>query len=67
VQPRKVALLISAASISLATDVLEAGALGAAGLDMFDKEPDVPAAPLNSDRVVLLPHRAVQRSRLERR
>jgi lactate dehydrogenase-like 2-hydroxyacid dehydrogenase len=35
---------------------LEAGALGAAGLDVFDKEPDVPAALLNSDRVVLMPH-----------
>jgi hydroxypyruvate reductase len=36
---------------------LETGALGAAGLDVFDKEPNVPAALLNSDRVVLQPHR----------
>ncbi|MCL4762546.1 MAG: 2-hydroxyacid dehydrogenase [Burkholderiales bacterium] len=35
---------------------LEAGALGAAGLDVFVDEPNVPAALLAMDNVVLLPH-----------
>lgn len=35
---------------------LENGAIGAAGLDVFPAEPDVPAALLATPRTVLLPH-----------
>lgn len=35
---------------------LEAGTLGGAGLDVFAREPEVPAALLGRDDVVLLPH-----------
>ncbi len=35
---------------------LEAGELGGAGLDVFEHEPDVPAALLNRPELVLLPH-----------
>ncbi len=37
-------------------DALENGRLGAAGLDVFAKEPDVPAALIAMDNVVLQPH-----------
>jgi lactate dehydrogenase-like 2-hydroxyacid dehydrogenase len=37
-------------------DALVAGRLGAAGLDVFAREPDVPAALLGLDNVVLQPH-----------
>lgn len=36
---------------------LEAGRLGGAGLDVFDGEPDVPAALITREDVVLQPHR----------
>jgi lactate dehydrogenase-like 2-hydroxyacid dehydrogenase len=35
---------------------LESGALGAAALDVFEKEPNVPDALRKSDKVVVLPH-----------
>ncbi len=35
---------------------LEEGALGAAGLDVYEDEPSVPAALLAAPRCVLLPH-----------
>src|SRR5690606_24850489 len=35
---------------------LEQGALGAAGLDVFEHEPHVPPALLTMDNVVLMPH-----------
>ncbi len=35
---------------------LESGALGAAGLDVYENEPDVAPALLNAPRCVLLPH-----------
>jgi lactate dehydrogenase-like 2-hydroxyacid dehydrogenase len=37
-------------------DALEHGRLGAAGLDVFAKEPEVPAALMAMDNVVLQPH-----------
>ncbi len=37
-------------------EALEAGRLGAAGLDVFAKEPEVPAALMAMDNVVLQPH-----------
>ena len=37
-------------------EMLECGALGGAGLDVFADEPNVPEALLRSDRVVLSPH-----------
>ncbi|MBY4897200.1 2-hydroxyacid dehydrogenase [Cupriavidus sp. AU9028] len=37
-------------------DALSQGTLGAAGLDVFEDEPNVPAALLASDRIVLTPH-----------
>jgi len=37
-------------------DALRAGALGAAGLDVFDDEPNVPAELIALDNVVLHPH-----------
>jgi glyoxylate reductase len=37
-------------------DALEAGTLGAAGLDVYPNEPEVPARLLESPRCVLLPH-----------
>lgn len=37
-------------------DALQAGRLGAAGLDVFAKEPEVPAALIAMDNVVLQPH-----------
>ncbi|TDU71275.1 lactate dehydrogenase-like 2-hydroxyacid dehydrogenase [Prosthecobacter fusiformis] len=37
-------------------EALETGAIRGAGLDVFEKEPEIPAALLGSDRVVLLPH-----------
>lgn len=37
-------------------DALQTGALGAAGLDVFDDEPHVPQALVESERVVLTPH-----------
>ena len=37
-------------------DALQAGRLGAAGLDVFANEPDVPAALIAMDNVVLQPH-----------
>jgi lactate dehydrogenase-like 2-hydroxyacid dehydrogenase len=39
-------------------EALEQGRLGGAGLDVFADEPNVPAALLASDRVVLTPHTA---------
>jgi len=38
---------------------LREGVIGGAGLDVFDKEPDVPAELLAMDNVVLSDHRAV--------
>ena len=35
---------------------LQQGRLGAAGLDVFDQEPNVPQALLTMDNVVLTPH-----------
>jgi len=35
---------------------LESGALGAAGLDVYENEPDVPTSLLEAPRCVLLPH-----------
>jgi len=37
-------------------DALESGALGAAGLDVYESEPEVPARLLAAPRCVLLPH-----------
>ncbi|MGY8524556.1 2-hydroxyacid dehydrogenase [Paracidovorax citrulli] len=37
-------------------EALADGSLGAAGLDVFEDEPNVPAALMASDRVVLTPH-----------
>lgn len=37
-------------------DALEAGVIGGAGLDVFEKEPDVPSALCRLDNVVLQPH-----------
>jgi glyoxylate reductase len=37
-------------------DALEAGTLGAAGLDVYPNEPEVPARLLDAPRCVLLPH-----------
>jgi lactate dehydrogenase-like 2-hydroxyacid dehydrogenase len=37
-------------------EVLKSGKLGSAGLDVFDKEPQVPAALLALDNVVVQPH-----------
>ena len=45
--------LVDAAAVAAA---LESGALGAAGLDVYDNEPQVPAALLDAPRCVLLPH-----------
>ncbi|MFT0534196.1 2-hydroxyacid dehydrogenase [Castellaniella hirudinis] len=38
--------------------LLQSGALGGAGLDVFEHEPEVPAALAGIDRVVLMPHAA---------
>ena len=35
---------------------LQEGRLGHAGLDVFDKEPQVPAVLFDMDQVVLTPH-----------
>jgi lactate dehydrogenase-like 2-hydroxyacid dehydrogenase len=35
---------------------LESGTIGGAGLDVFEKEPSVPAALTRMENVVLLPH-----------
>jgi lactate dehydrogenase-like 2-hydroxyacid dehydrogenase len=37
-------------------ELLVSGELGAAGLDVFEKEPKVPEALKTSDRTVLMPH-----------
>ncbi|HYH62493.1 MAG TPA: D-glycerate dehydrogenase [Solirubrobacterales bacterium] len=37
-------------------EALESGAIGAAGLDVYEGEPDVPQALLDAPRCVLLPH-----------
>lgn len=37
-------------------DALEGGVIGGAGLDVFEKEPDVPSALCRLDNVVLQPH-----------
>jgi lactate dehydrogenase-like 2-hydroxyacid dehydrogenase len=37
-------------------DALQRGTLGAAGLDVYESEPDIPASLLASPRCVLLPH-----------
>lgn len=39
-------------------DLLQSGQLAGAGLDVFAREPHVPAALINMDNVVLLPHLA---------
>lgn len=41
---------------SALTEALGDGSLGAAGLDVFEDEPNVPAALRDSERVVLTPH-----------
>ena len=54
-------MLINVARGSLVNEpalvsAIEEGRLGAAGLDVFADEPNVPQALIDSDRVVLLPH-----------
>ena len=43
-------------SEALAAALLDGGPLGAAGLDVYENEPDVPPALLDAPRCVLLPH-----------
>ena len=45
--------LIDSAALAAA---LNAGAIGAAGLDVYESEPDVPADLLAAQNCVLLPH-----------
>ena len=45
--------LVDSAALAAA---LRAGEIGAAGLDVFESEPEVPAELLEAPRCVLLPH-----------
>jgi lactate dehydrogenase-like 2-hydroxyacid dehydrogenase len=60
-QMRKGAILINTARGDVVNEndlieALEAGIIGGAGLDVFEKEPSVPAALTRMENVVLLPH-----------
>lgn len=58
---RPTAILVNTARGSVVDEAalataLDAGTIAAAGLDVYEREPDVHPALLGSDRVVLLPH-----------
>lgn len=60
-QMRKGSILINTARGDVVNEndliaALEAGTIGGAGLDVFEKEPSVPAALSSMENVVLLPH-----------
>jgi lactate dehydrogenase-like 2-hydroxyacid dehydrogenase len=60
-QMRKGSILINTARGDVVNEndliaALEAGTIGGAGLDVFEKEPSVPAALSSRENVVLLPH-----------